>query len=122
MVRHVQSTQNNKFAISLEYHKKEVKDEVDILHENKHQRCLYKLILSFLLVAFRLAQITQNNKFAVSFQYLKKDVRGEIDYLLANKHQNFLQVTTFVFGECENNQGSSNNVILFLSIDYEKVM
>ena len=35
MARHAQITQNNKFALSLQYHKKEVRDEVDILHANK---------------------------------------------------------------------------------------
>ena len=37
IVRHVQSTQNNKFTISLEYLKKNVKDEVDFLPADKHQ-------------------------------------------------------------------------------------
>ena len=40
MTRHAQITQNNKFAISLQYLKKEVSDEVDFLHENKHESCL----------------------------------------------------------------------------------
>ena len=36
----------NKFAISLQYLKKEVSDEVDFLHADKHESC-YKLILWF---------------------------------------------------------------------------
>ena len=32
MARHIQITQNNKFAISLQYFKKEVSNEVDFLH------------------------------------------------------------------------------------------
>ena len=43
MVKHSQSSQNSKFAMSLQYLKKEVKDEVDFLHADKHQN-LYKLI------------------------------------------------------------------------------
>ena len=35
--RHAQITQNNKFAISLQYLKKEVIDEVDVLHADKHE-------------------------------------------------------------------------------------
>ena len=35
-----QSKQNNKFAISLEYLKKAVKDEVDFLHKDNHQSFL----------------------------------------------------------------------------------
>ena len=33
---HAQITQNNKFAISLQYFKKEVSNEVDLLHADKH--------------------------------------------------------------------------------------
>ena len=40
MARHAQITQNNKFALSLQYHKKEVRDEVDILHANKYESFL----------------------------------------------------------------------------------
>ena len=43
MVKHFQSSQNSKFAMSLQYLKKEVKDEVDFLHADKHQN-FYKLI------------------------------------------------------------------------------
>ena len=35
--RHAQSTQNNKFAISLQYLKKHVKNEVDFLSADTHQ-------------------------------------------------------------------------------------
>ena len=37
---HAQSTQKNKFAISLQYLKKNMKDEVDFLPTDKHQRFL----------------------------------------------------------------------------------
>ena len=36
IVRYAQSTQNIRFVISLQYLKKEGRDEVDFLHENKH--------------------------------------------------------------------------------------
>ena len=39
-VKHSQSSQNSKFAMSLQYLKKEVKDEVDFLHADKHQSFL----------------------------------------------------------------------------------
>ena len=38
--RHAQITQNNKFAISLQYLKKEVQDKVDFLHAYKHESFL----------------------------------------------------------------------------------
>ena len=40
MVRHAQITQNNKFAISLQYLKKEVSNEVDFLRADKHESLL----------------------------------------------------------------------------------
>ena len=40
MVKYFQSSQNSKFAMSLQYLKKEVKDEVDFLHADKHQSFL----------------------------------------------------------------------------------
>ena len=40
-VRHAQITQNNTFAISLRYPKKEVCDEVDFFHTDKHENLLY---------------------------------------------------------------------------------
>ena len=40
VARHAQTTQNNKFAISLQYLKKEVSDEVDFLHADKHESFL----------------------------------------------------------------------------------
>ena len=40
MVKHSQSSQNSKFAMSLQYLKKEVKDVVDFFHVDKHQSFL----------------------------------------------------------------------------------
>ena len=40
MTRHVQITRNNKFAISLEYLKKERNDETDFLYADKPERFL----------------------------------------------------------------------------------
>ena len=40
MARHAQITQNNKFAISLQYYKKELSNEVDLLHADKHESLL----------------------------------------------------------------------------------
>ena len=40
MARHAQITQNNKFAISWQYLKKGLSDEVDFLHADKHESLL----------------------------------------------------------------------------------
>ena len=41
LARHAQSTQNNKFTISLQHHREIVKDEVDFLPADKPQRFLH---------------------------------------------------------------------------------
>ena len=58
IVKHSESSQNSNFAMFLQYFKKEVRDEVDFFHVDKHQRFLqvgfnnlgikdaYKVILS----------------------------------------------------------------------------
>ena len=40
VARHVLIIKNNKFAISLQYLKKEVSDEVDFLHADEHKSFL----------------------------------------------------------------------------------
>ena len=92
MVKHSQSSQNSKFAMSLQYLKKEVRDEVDFLHADKHQSFLqvdfntlgikvsYKVILSLLMGMIKHSQSTQSNKFAISLQYLKKEVRNGVHF------------------------------------------
>ena len=40
MIKYFQSSQNSKFAVSLQYLKKELRDEGDFLNEDKHQSFL----------------------------------------------------------------------------------
>ena len=80
MIKHFQSTHSNKFEISLQYLKKEDKDDVDFLHVDKHQSFLqvdlnvleiklsHKGILSLLMGMIKHSQSTQSNKFAISLQ------------------------------------------------------
>ena len=82
MAKHSQIPQNSKFAMSLEYFKKEVRDAVDFLHAGKHHSFLqvdfnalgikvsYKAMLSLLISMIKHLQSTQSNKFATSLQYL----------------------------------------------------
>ena len=58
MIKHSQSTQSNKFAISLQYLKKEVRKRVHFLHADEHQS-FYKLGLLFLMEVARYVQSTQ---------------------------------------------------------------
>ena len=89
------------FSLSLQYFKKEVRDEVDFLHVYKHQSFLqadfntlsikvsYKVILLLLLGMIKHSQSTQSNKFAISLQYYKKEVSNGVHFLHADKHQSF---------------------------------
>ena len=73
MVKHSKSSQNNKFAISLQYLKKEVRDGVHLLHANKHQS-FHKLTLTFLMEVAGHVQSTQNRKLVMFLKYIKKKV------------------------------------------------
>ena len=71
MIRHVQIAINNKVAISLQYLKKKVSDEVDFLLLDKHESLL-QLDTMILMGMFKHSKSTQSNNSAISFQYLKK--------------------------------------------------
>ena len=87
--------------MSLQYLKKEVRDEVDFLYVDKHQSSLqvdfntldiqgsYKVILSLLLGIIKYSQYAQSNKLPIFSQYLKKEVRIGVYFLHADKHQSF---------------------------------
>ena len=101
MTRHVQITQNNKFAISLQYLKKEFSDLsknlVDFLHADKYESLL-QIDSMILMGMIKHSQSSQNSKFAMSLQYLEKEVRDEIDFSHGDKHQSFLKVYFNTFG------------------------
>ena len=71
--------------MSLQHLKKEVRDEANFLHADKHQSFLQvdfntlgikvsnMMMLSLLMGMVKHSQITQSNKFAISLQYLKKE-------------------------------------------------
>ena len=63
VVKQPQSLQNSKFVMCLQYLKKEVKDEVDFLHADKHQ--------SFLKVYF--------NTLGIKVSY-------KVDMIIINEH------------------------------------
>ena len=45
VARHAKITQNKKFAISLQFLKKEVNEEVDFLNASKHEKLMILMIL-----------------------------------------------------------------------------
>ena len=73
MIKYAQSTQSNKFTVSLQYLKKEVRNGVHFLHVDKHQS-FYKLALLLLIEVARYMQNTQNGKLVIFLQYIKKKV------------------------------------------------
>ena len=91
VARHAQITQNKKFAISLQYLKKEVNDEVDFWYAGKYENLL-QIDTMILMEMVKHLQSSQNSKFTMSVQYLKKEVRDEVDFLHAEKYQSGLQV------------------------------
>ena len=90
MARQAQITQNNKFAISLQYLTKDVSDEVTFLHAEKHKGLL-KIDTMILMEIARHSHNSQTSKFSMPLQYLKKEVRDEVDFSHAGKRQSFLQ-------------------------------
>ena len=94
MVKHSQSSQNSKFTMSLQYLKKEVRDEVDFLHADKYQSFLLvdfinlgikvscKVILSLWMGMMKHSQITQSKKFAIHLQYHKKKSGMELIFCM----------------------------------------
>ena len=86
MASHAKITPKNKFAISLQCLKKEVRDEVDFLHIDKHKsfQQIDTMIFDGDGQAF---PNSQKSTFPMSLQYLKKEVRDEVDFLHVDKHQ-----------------------------------
>ena len=65
MVRHAWSTQNNKYAVSLQYLRKELSYEVDVLHNDRDEYLLQ--VKSIIFDGFGQACPKYPGKFAVSF-------------------------------------------------------
>ena len=79
VTKQTQSTQNSKFAISLQHLKKDVSDEVDFLYAG-NPKGLLQIDTMVLMEIVRHSQNSQNSKFSMPLQYLKKKVRDEVDF------------------------------------------
>ena len=95
MIKHSQITQSNKFAISLQYHKKEVWNGVHFWHADKSQS-FYKLVLYFLAEVTRHVQNTQNRKLVIFLQYIKKKCCNCFVFSCEVKHSDILQGSSHV--------------------------
>ena len=86
-----QVTQNNMFAISLQYLKKEGSDEVDFLRTDKHESLMQTDTMILIGMANH-SRSSQNSKIAMPCNISKKKLEMEVDFLHVDRHQSFLQV------------------------------
>ena len=129
IVKHSQSSRNNKVTMSLQYIKKEVRKGDHFQLADKHQSLLhvdfntlgiknaYKEILSLLLGIIKHCQSTQSDKFVISLQYLKKkEVRKGVHFLHADEHQSFYKLGLLFLMEVARYVQSTQNrkLIIFL--------
>ena len=78
MARYVQSTQNRKLVIFLQ-NLKEVSDEIDFLHVDKHES-FWQIDTMTLIGIVKHSQSPQNSKVTMPLQYLKKEVRKGVHF------------------------------------------
>ena len=72
VTRHTQITQDSKFAVSLQYLKKELSDEVDFLHADKHE-ILLQIDSMILMGIVKHSQSSQNSMFTMSLCNISKN-------------------------------------------------
>ena len=132
MVKYAQSFQDSKFCMSLQYLKKEIRNEVDFWHADKHQSFLqvdfntldikdfYKVILLLLIGMIWYSQSVQRNMFAISLQYLNKEARNRVYFLHASKHQNFYKLLLSFLMEVARHVQNTQNRKLVKVLQYIK--
>ena len=132
MTKNSQSSQNSKFAITLQYLKKEVRDEVDFLHADKRESFLqvdfntfdikvsYTVIPSLLMGTIKHSQSTQSKKFVISLQYLKKEVTDGVHFLHAGKHQSFYELILSLMMEVAGDIHRTQNRKFVIFLQYLK--
>ena len=74
--KHAQSTQNDKFAISLQYLMKDVSDEVDFLHSDKHKGLLQ--IDTMILMEIGIPKIPKIASFQCIYNILRKTLEMKL--------------------------------------------
>ena len=89
---HDQITQSNNFAISLQYLKKEVRNEDHFWQADKRQT-FYKLVLSFFMEVARHVQNTQNRKLVMFLQYIRKNVATALFSIVMQNIQIFYRAS-----------------------------
>ena len=92
MVKHSQSTQSNKFVISLQYLEKEFRKGVNFLHADEQSS--YKLGLLLLMEVARSVQSTQNRKLVIFFA---QSVAAAFVFYCDTKHSDILGWSSHVY-------------------------
>ena len=122
MIQYSQSTQSNKFEISLQYLIREFRDGAHFVHLYKHQS-FYKLALLFLMA--RHVQSSKNRKLEIFLQYIKKKCRNCFCVLLWCKvFRYFTRVQSCLLLLVPDNATKSrelhalNNIFRFIATSY----
>ena len=113
LVKHSQSPQNSKFAVSSNNISK--KKIFSTLWTSKFPT---RLILSLLMGMIKHSQITQSNKFARSLQYLKKEVRNGGHFWHADKLQSFQKLVLIFWKEVTRHVQNTQNRKLVVFLQY----
>ena len=93
IVRQAQSIQNDKFAISLQYLKENVKDDVDFLPADKHERSL-QIDTIILYVQPGIPTLSKITSWLFLCNIQERSENDEVDFLHAYKDGCFLQIYT----------------------------
>ena len=83
LTKHAQSTQNNKFAISLQYLKKDVSDEVDFLHADKRKGLLQ--IDTMILMEISIPKFPKIASFQCLYNILRKKLEMKLIFRQVSK-------------------------------------
>ena len=95
MIKHSQITQSNRFAISLQYLKKEARNGDQFWHADK-RHSFYNSVLFFLMEVARHVQNTQNRKLVIFLRYIEKNCRDCFLFYCVAKHSNILRGSSHV--------------------------
>ena len=99
IIKCFQITQSNKFAISLQYLKKEVRNGDHFWYADKSQS-FYKLVFSFLMEVVRHVQNTQNRNVVIFLQHIRKSVATALCSIVMQNIQTFYRGSVMFVVTC----------------------
>ena len=123
MVKHSQSSQNIKFAMSLQYLQKQVWDEVDFLHEGEHQSFLQVYFNTLVVkVSFQLIPYLFKLLKLTSLQYLYYISKKKLGkkFIFASRYTSKFLKAGIILMELTRNVPSSQNRKLVICLQYLK--